>query len=126
MDPVVMFPHFVRNRKDPLFIFTDAPFHRDCFFAHPLRESVEKRITERKRRLKDPRCVVCGVEIPADLYTTGYLTEDTTSSLYEFNYVHMHHAHILLWPRLDEFQQLIAELISSGNYEGPPILPDLP
>lgn len=124
--PKVGFIHFVGNRKDPLYMFTDSGFHRDCFLAHPLREAVEKRLEERIRRRAVHRCVVCNEEINGPWYSPDFLTDDPTSPLYEFNYIYLHRSHILLWPRLAEFQRLIEDFVDSGKYEGPPILPKLP
>lgn len=126
-EPIVGFPNFVRNRKDTLYMFTDAVFHRRCFLAHPLREAAETRLAERKRRMSQFMCSFCGQNNnDSGWYTTDHLTDDPASPLYEFNYIRLHCAHVLLWPRLAEFRQLIADFVSSGGYEGPPILPDLP
>jgi hypothetical protein len=126
MEPAAGFPHFVGNRKDPLFMFTDAAFHRACFLEHPLRESVERRLEWRKRWRKERKCFVCGEEVKEteDEYKTQFLTDDPNSPLYEFNYLHFHRAHLLLWPRLAEFRRLVEDSVASGKYEGPPILPE--
>lgn len=125
-EPIVGFIHFVSNRKDPLYMFTDSGFHRDCFLAHPLREAVSKRLEEHKRRRAVHQCVVCGEEIKGKWYTPGFLTDDPTSPLFEFNYLYIHPSHVSLWPRLAEFSRLVEDFVKSGNYEGPPILPELP
>lgn len=121
----VSFPHFSRNRKDPLFLFTDATVHRDCFEASPLRDQVRHRVDERKRRMKDRSCAVCGHPIKDDWYTTGHLTDDPSDPLFEFNYVHLHLAHLSDWPKLERFRALVLSLEDSGRYEGPSILPSV-
>lgn len=124
--PGAALPHFVRNRRDPLFPLSGRSFHGECFSAHPLRQLALRRSEERSRRVKvaSPVCVVCGEEIREDWYNTEFLTDDRQSPLFEFNYLHFHRRHLRPWSRFEEFRKLVVEFESSGAYEGPPILPD--
>jgi DNA-directed RNA polymerase subunit N (RpoN/RPB10) len=121
--PLVGFRHFVRNRKDPLFVLTDSAVHQRCFEESPLRERALKRLEERASRMHDRRCAVCGQQVEADWYTIDHLTDDPSNPLFEFNYVHFHRAHLALWPDLPRFRQLVEKFVRSGQYEGPSILP---
>jgi hypothetical protein len=40
-DEMVGFPAFISNQLDPLFPFSDAAFHADCFLRHPLSAEAE-------------------------------------------------------------------------------------
>jgi len=122
-DPRVGFKHFVRNRLDPLFLFTDSAFHRSCFYGHPLHEQAISRLEERERRFRNRVCAVCDEPITGGYYTTGFLTDDQGSPLYDLNYLFFHREHIAQWPRLVEFEGLVSRLIKDGKYQGPSILP---
>ncbi|MFP2928228.1 hypothetical protein ACLESO_24120 [Pyxidicoccus sp. 3LG] len=123
--PATGLPHFVRNRRDPLFELSDAPLHEECFLNHPLHNLVERRIEEWRShvQLERPRCVTCGEEIEKGWYNTGFFTDDRSHPLYEFNYLHFHRPHVRLWSRFLELSRLVDEFEHSGAYEGPPILP---
>jgi hypothetical protein len=124
--PGAALPHIVRNRREPLFPLSGRSFHGECFSEHPLRELALRRSQERSRRVKNvsPVCVVCGQELTEDWYNTEFLTDDRMSPLYEFNCLHFHRRHLRLWSRFEQFRQLVAEFERSGEYEGPPILPE--
>lgn len=123
-EPATGFRHFARNQKDPLVVFSDAPFHRRCFSEHPLRERVLSRLEERERKLKTRVCAVCGKDVASDWYTTDHLVDDPRHPLFRFNYVHFHRAHLHLWSEYAEFVRLVGDFVRSGQYEGPPILPE--
>ncbi|AKT43576.1 hypothetical protein [Chondromyces crocatus] len=116
--------HFVRNKKDPLFLISGVPLHRRCLYEWPLREKAFARFEERKQRIRDKICVVCGERITHDWYTTDFLTDDPSHPLYEFNYLHFHRSHLIQWAHFSRFKKLVEEFITSGEYEGMPILPD--
>lgn len=122
--PLVGFPHFVRNRQDPLFVFSDAAFHPECFHKHPLHEQALIRLEERKERMRERVCASCGEVVKEDWYTTDHITDDTTSPLYWFNYLHFHKRHLRSWSEFERFRKLMESFEASGQYEGPPILPD--
>lgn len=122
--PVVAFGHFCRNRRDPLFIFSDAAVHPACFEASPLRDQVRRRVQERKLRMGERTCEVCRSAVLGDWYTTDHLTDDPADPLFRFNYLHFHRAHLPAWSELDRFRDLIREFQSSERYDGPPILPE--
>ena len=39
-EDIVGFPHFARDKNDPLFYFSDGGFHEACFLSHPLKDKV--------------------------------------------------------------------------------------
>lgn len=124
-EELVSFAPFVANRRDPLFRFSDAAFHRRCFEGEPLAEAALRRSEEVARR-GAPRhrpCVVCGEEIsvPDDHFGVGFLTEDTTSPVFEFNYLHLHRSHFARWERAAEFRRRIEIFQASDDWEGPTV-----
>jgi len=42
-DDIVMFSAFISEPTDPLWLFNDAAFHRDCFAAHPFAPEADRR-----------------------------------------------------------------------------------
>jgi hypothetical protein len=104
-------------------MFTDAAFHRSCFLEHPLHEQAAKRFEERKHRAQNPTCVVCGAPVTDDFYTTDFLTDEPNGPLREFNYLYFHRAHVTQWPRFGEFRSLVEDMVTKGEYDGPPIMP---
>jgi hypothetical protein len=55
---IVMFPPFVANRLEPLFVFSDAVVHADCLAGHPLAAQAMK-LREEAGRSSQPRNRVC-------------------------------------------------------------------
>jgi hypothetical protein len=93
-DEVVMFPPFVPNKRDSLYLFSDGVFHRTCFDGHPLSGKATKYGNEaRNQALPWNRvCVACNQLItdPEDYFSAGYLTNDRASPAFVFNFVQFH------------------------------------
>lgn len=124
-DEIVSFPPFAANRRDPLHRFSDAAFHRVCFAAEPLAESAIRR-SEEVRAAGGPgdrRCVICGEQIkdPDDYFGTGFLTDDPSNPVFEFNYLQLHRSHFPRWDRATEFRRSVETFIASDLWEGPQI-----
>lgn len=45
-DEVAGTPHFTADPADPLYRYTDSPFHRACYNALPERAEIEERVAE--------------------------------------------------------------------------------
>lgn len=45
-----LFPPFVTDPRDPLFVFHDATVHEACFARHPLSKDVERATTSARGR----------------------------------------------------------------------------
>lgn len=109
----VMIPALTGNPNNPLFIFSDAVVHKDCFYKHPLAISVEERLKGvyhnalRRHRV----CEICNQEIkkPDEYFGTNLLSDQKESPLYQYNYMHFHRNCIKNWKRLDDFKKHIYE-----------------
>ena len=44
-----LFPPFVKDPRDPLFVFHDATVHEDCFLRDPRAQAVEAAMALRKK-----------------------------------------------------------------------------
>jgi len=119
----VSFSPFVANRRDALYRFSDAAFHRRCFDQEPLAEEALRR-SEEVRARGGPghrRCMVCGGEIraPDDHFALGFLTDDEANPVFEFNYLHLHRSHFDRWDRSAVFRRCIEAFQTSEAWEGP-------
>lgn len=145
LSEAVVFPAFVANEADPLFVFSDAVVHADVFSAHPLAPAAQARYEEaRVRTAPDQRhCLVCGriVADPNDYVGLGHLVGDRQHLLYRFNYAHFHRSCLIGWDPLEELiaeldrlnrsnrwkgealKRLISALRSTAAEEGPPPSP---
>src|ERR1044071_7143591 len=61
-DQAILFPVFVANELDPLWLFNDIAVHEKCIDQHPLGRSALDRLSryEKAMRLRTRRCAVCG------------------------------------------------------------------
>lgn len=122
-EDAVSFAPFVANRRDRLYRFSDAAFHRRCFDQDPLAQEALQR-SEEVRKRGGPghrRCVVCGEEIlsPEEHFGTGFLTGDEANPVFEFNHLHLHRSHFDRWDRSAEFRRRIEAFQASEAWEGP-------
>lgn len=120
---IVSFSPFVADQRDPLYRFSDAAFHRACFANEPLAEAAIRRSTEVRTRSGpgNRSCIVCDEQIvdPDEYFGVGFLTDDPSSPVFEFNYLQFHRSHFLQWDRAAEFRRLVEEFLSSSASEGP-------
>ena len=118
----VMFPAFVANEADPLYIFSDAVIHADVFRTHPLAADAQSRFEEARQRTAphNRQCFVCGQSItdPDNYVGLGYLVEPRSSSLGRFNYAHFHRSCLATWRGLPELIAELEKLDGSGAWKG--------
>jgi hypothetical protein len=119
---VIMFPAFISNKLDPLWIFNDSALHIDCFSKHPLSIEAQSRYEEFLKRNSPINrfCVVCKDKIinPDDYFTVGHLTNDIKNELYNYNYMHFHESCLQDWPNLKQFYQLLIVFNESNAWGG--------
>jgi hypothetical protein len=123
--PYVMFPPFVANELDPLFPFSDAVVHEACLRTHPWGPAARavRALIHEQNANSVRRCVVCQEAItdPDDYLTTWYLTSDTRSPLFRFNWVQLHRRHLDQWEDWPEVQRILGEMRVAGSWIGPGI-----
>ncbi|MGE5417560.1 MAG: hypothetical protein ACM3UZ_12560 [Acidobacteriota bacterium] len=121
LEDIVAFSDFVANKIDPLYMFSDAAFHRECFEKHPLAEQALLR--DQKGNRWTPKgyfCDICGelISTPNEYFNAGYFTDDMSDPLYPFNSLHAHRQCIKEWPETPRLLKLVVQLQRSGNWEG--------
>ena len=116
------FPPFVSNQADPLMLFHDAGFHKDCVLAHALWPTLDRRITEYHKNTGpgNRACFVCREQIirEDEYFGLGHLTDNPTSPLYRFNYAYFHRLHLVGWKELPALIRQLDELDKSGTWKG--------
>jgi hypothetical protein len=121
-DDAILFPPFVSNEADPLYIFSDGVFHRDAFAAHPLAKSALGRLEEARTRISPMKrlCIVCGEEIrdPDDYLGLGHLTDNASDFLQQFNYAQFHVSHLANWAQLRQLTVALEAFERSPNWKG--------
>ena len=118
----VMFPPFVSNQADPLFVFNDAAIHAACFRNHPLADVAQARYEELRDRT-DPKnrpCFVCGAQItdPDDYLGLGHIVDDPKQQLHKFNYAQFHRSCVGGWSALADLLRDLEALDASGKWKG--------
>jgi hypothetical protein len=118
----VQFPPFVANEADPIWKFSDAAMHEECFRGDPLAAAAESRYRELRER-GDPaksRCHVCGNRItnPGGFFPFGYLTGDVSHRLYRLNYAVFHRSCLPRWSELASMRELATAQLKSGLWKG--------
>lgn len=120
---LVTMRHFIRNKLDPLAVFSDRAFHANCFDSHPLKQRALECEARRNQWSSEPRvCVVCGVEIKAGGMTTDLLVSEPTHPLFEFNYVSFHSEHLEEWEQLPQLREFVRQSVANGSFLGEPIV----
>jgi hypothetical protein len=116
------FPPFVANEADPLWMFSDALLHKDCFLNHPLGSRASARLKEVQESAVQSRllCVVCGERIsnPDSLVPLGHLTGDSAHPLWRFNYSHLHRACISKWLDRELVVRELQSMLAKGDWRG--------
>lgn len=121
-EEAVLFPAFVANEADPLYIFSDAVIHKEIFDTHPLSASANARLAEVACRAlpANRRCRICKklVENPDDFIGLGHLVAVEDHPLHEWNYACFHRSCLVGWSDRERLVGLLEALDKSGNWRG--------
>jgi len=119
---LVAFSAFVLNEKDPLWQFSDEAFHESCFLSQP-RAQQAKRCYELLKDECGPErriCRECGglITNPDDYFCTGYLTDEPSDLLYQFNRVQLHQRCVSRWRGLSPLYSTLRDYQETGRWTG--------
>jgi hypothetical protein len=119
---VIGFPAFIANKKDPLQIFSDGAFHRQCVDRHPLAGALTRRY-EAWLASNRPAARICRasgtlITDPDDYIGLGFLVESPVHELYPFNWAHFSRRALQEWPQRDYLLAAIERLATSSEWEG--------
>lgn len=124
-DDVTAFSAFVSNEADELYPFNDASFHKKCFEADPRSATCLAVYNEVRSRLgPDHRaCDICGNDIEHynEHFTVGYLSNDSSSPLNQFNCFQSHLACFAGSSEAARIHEALTAAFRSGELKGPGI-----
>lgn len=113
--PYKMFPSFLLNIKDPLYIFNDATVHEECLEKHLLKDKIFEFI--RSTPLSEEVCHIGGNKIAQnDIIYFGCLTTEN-NELSEFNFLTFDRNNIFKWKDRERFIAIAQRYIEKGIWE---------
>jgi hypothetical protein len=125
-----VFPLFVANENDPLFLFNEAVVHLSCFSSHPLADEAEARLSL-LRTMYEPANRVSFISgkpfldssgklliDPDDYFGFGFITSDVSDPLYEFNLKQCRKPELAKWPQKTWLVTELRRLNNSGQWKG--------
>jgi hypothetical protein len=119
-DNYYMFPHFVVNRKDPLYFVSDDSCHVECLLdANNGKKAIRYRnLFIAKTRPENRKCIVSGELITRqeDHCFIGYLTSNKSSNLHRFNFTHINKLNLAQWAEREYLVKELAKLRDSGEW----------
>lgn len=125
---IVMFPAFISNTKDPLYLFNDAGIHYSCLKKHSSGNKALGFMEKVMFKIK-PENRICDIgknmiDTPENHLFIDLLTSDEKEKLYSFNIMNIDIRNISMWPDRQDFiaaaEQFLVdekwEFLSSFNY----------
>jgi hypothetical protein len=104
---IALFPAFISNTKDPLYIFNDEGIHRFCLEKHPLGNKVSEFLEKVtfKSRPENRICDIGGnfIDSPENYLFISLLTSDEAERLYAFNFMNIDLQNITKWKDKENF-----------------------
>lgn len=114
------FSHFVINKKDPLYFYTDSAFHKACIENDPLKAKADKFHNWELEASKPENriCMISGNLIDRmDRHIfIGLLTTNEDAFLYKFNYRHFDRAALSGWKERPILVAALQELNMSNKW----------
>jgi hypothetical protein len=123
VENAMIFPPFLTNEADPLFVFSDAVIELKVFKDHQLAADALNRLKEVKEN-RPPNniiCTVCKCKIvdPDDYIGFGHLVKVGTHTASSFNYCHLHKSCVCKWNNYSATIAELRNLLASQYWRGP-------
>ncbi|WP_223607548.1 hypothetical protein [Chryseobacterium sp. OSA05B] len=116
-----MFPAFIPNVKDSLYLFNDAGVHHSCLAKHPLGSKVSAFLETMifKTRPKNRFCDIGGniIDLPENYLFTNLLTSDEKDTLYSFNFMNIDIRNLSKWKDRKNFIDAIEKFEEEKEWE---------
>lgn len=118
---IIMFPAFISNTKDPVYLFNDAGVHYSCLEKHSLRSKVSaflEKVTF-KTRPENRICDIGGniIDLPENYLFISLLTSDETDELYSFNFMNIDIRNLSKWVDKQNFVDAIEQFLKDEKWE---------
>lgn len=120
-DSRISFPPFVSNQLDPLIIFNDSNFHKECFNNHHLSSKAIERLEVIKRASKGGHvCDYCKKNITDynEYFSLSFITDIKENNLFKYNNLQLHKSCIKKHNEIENILELLEELNASGEWAG--------
>ena len=121
-EEATLFPHFILNEKDPLYVLSDSACHSACVSRDTLGSLMAVAFEDYLGNTGPGKriCRVCTKEVsdPDDYLLMGYLADPSTDQLGIFNYTHLHKSHIAKWSQAEQFLTLAKATLDSNRWHG--------
>lgn len=118
---IVGFPHFISNKKDKLYKFSEAGVHVACLHTDPLANELKLTLALYDAILlkEEEEIDITGNPIndPAQLIAIGFLTTDTSEALFNYNFLDISRENIDKWDDRAHFLQTAKAFIHDGKWE---------
>ena len=119
---VKLFPAFLSNEIDPLFVFNDAIIHKECFSAHPMAERVTEILNELVCKIGPAKryCNICTTIIknPDEYMNFSCLSSDVSNPLSKFNFTQYHKSCFRNSSIAERIDNMIYEQEKCGEWKG--------
>jgi hypothetical protein len=116
-----MFPPFISNIKDPMFMFGDSGIHLSCLNNHPMGKKAllfREKFHEIKPSVNS-KCLLDGNPIidPRDIFIIGLLTSNEEEELFKYNFLVFNRKNIGKWKDRDIFLKAVARYKEENKWE---------
>lgn len=117
----VIVPPLISNKKDNLFIFSDAGIHIDCINSNKFKNELIHHINLYNQEIppSKQKCFIDGriIDNPENYLFFGLLTSDESEELYNFNYLIFNKKNIQNWRDLNKFLLISGKFLSDNKWE---------
>ena len=117
----VLFPAFIPNIKDDMYLFSDSTVHEYCLINHRLGT---KAIVYRDFFLKgipsiSSVCIVDNkiIKNPKDILFLGLLTSNDNEKLAKYNFVTLNKKNVFQWDFRDYFIEVSTSFLQEGKWK---------
>ncbi|KMQ63108.1 hypothetical protein ACM46_14310 [Chryseobacterium angstadtii] len=118
---IILFPAFIPNVKDSLYLFNDTGMHHSCMEKHSLGSKVSAFLDKMifKTRPENRICDIGGniIDLPENYLFISLLTSDETDKLYTFNMMNIDIRNISIWPELQDFIAAAERFLEKEKWE---------
>jgi hypothetical protein len=118
----ILYPPFMNNTKDKLFIFSDSGVHLECLTKNKFGNIS---LLFRKKYYESMPSInsICNIDgnlikYPTDIISFGLLTSDITEELFEFNFWTVNKKNLAQWDSREKFKNSLKKFDEENKWKG--------